>query len=174
DPKSARPTSALLKRKFFDSHQSMEGQNFYDICAGSGSIGFEALSRGASKVCFVEAAAGSFKVLKKNLELIREKASLSGRVELVKSDCVKWLKGFDEPGENIFYFDPPYENVALYRSFLETFMEVSKERSVICSKFIMEFCRQKTAPEAEVQSWFGKPDKFYRQGTSFLYIYDFS
>ena len=51
---NTRPTSVLLKRRLFDSHQSFEGIEFYDICAGSGSMGIEAMSRGAEKVIFVE------------------------------------------------------------------------------------------------------------------------
>ena len=56
-PRGIRPTSTLLKRKLFDSHQTWEAVNFIDLCAGSGSVGLEAWSRGAKSVCLVEQGA---------------------------------------------------------------------------------------------------------------------
>ena len=56
-PKSAatRPSLALMRKSLFDSLQGeLEGAYLLDLYAGSGSIGFEALSRGASHVTFVE------------------------------------------------------------------------------------------------------------------------
>lgn len=175
DPKSARPTSALLKRRFFDSNQDFSEHYFYDICAGSGSIGLEALSRGAKKAVFVELSTGGLKTLKKNIGAVKKNFDIEGEAEVLKSDCLKWIKSFEPPeAKMVIFFDPPYENQALYKKFLieaKSRLEKSKgERATL----VVEFCRQKTASEKELQEWAGKPDKSYRQGTSFLYVYDFS
>lgn len=170
--KSVRPTSVLLKRRFFDSHQKMQDQTFIDVCAGSGSVGFEALSRGAASVTLVESSAQALKCIKQNKERLASKFDLPGTVEVVKADCVKWLSSYsvENAAVDFLFFDPPYEQKELYQKFLSEL----KQKKELFSKFVMEFCRQKTAPEEEVQSWLGMPDKSYRQGTSFLYIYDFS
>ena len=49
-----RPTSVLIKRKLFDWRQDLSGHTFIDLCAGSGAMGFEALSRSADKVVLVD------------------------------------------------------------------------------------------------------------------------
>ena len=49
-----RPTSVMLKRKFFDAFQDLGEAHFYDLCAGSGSVGIEAWSRGVKQVELVE------------------------------------------------------------------------------------------------------------------------
>lgn len=172
--KDVRPTSVLLKRKFFDSHQNMEGVRFFDVCAGSGSIGFEALSRGAEFVEFVELSSNSLKTIKRNAKEIESKFSLSGEIRITKSDALKWVGSFSPgDGSNILFFDPPYENLSVYKSFLSALRDLLEKQGKSC-KLVLEFCRQKTAPEAQVQEWLGKPERFYRQGTSFLYIYDFN
>lgn len=164
-----RPTSVLLKRRFFDSHQSFEDVEFYDICAGSGSIGLEALSRGASKAVFVELNAKALALAKQNYQTIVTKYPVEGSGEFIKGDCVKYLEKLEVPSEQrVLFFDPPYENQSLYTGLAD----LLKKRPELFTKVVIEFCRQKTASESLVQQWFGKPDKSYRQGTSFLYIYD--
>ena len=54
DSKTLRPTSVMLRRKIFDSHQNLEGFFFVDACAGTGAVGIEAFSRGAQKSYFFE------------------------------------------------------------------------------------------------------------------------
>ena len=63
-----RPTSVMLRRKAFDSLQCLEGYDFWDLCAGSGSMGIEALSRGANKSYFLEKQPKNFIILKDNLK----------------------------------------------------------------------------------------------------------
>lgn len=166
---NTRPTSVLLKRRLFDSHQSFEGIEFYDICTGSGSMGIEAMSRGAEKVIFVESNQKALGIAKKNCQELKKKYPLEAETQFIKSDAIKFLKQMQEgEGEKVLFFDPPYESKDLYIAL----GELLRERPKLFTKIIVEFCRQKTAPEKEVQEWLGKPDKSYRQGTSFLYIYD--
>ena len=59
-----------------------------DLYAGSGSIGFEALSRGAKKVIFVELSSKKIEIIKKNIQLISPEEK---KVELIQSKALKWV-----------------------------------------------------------------------------------
>jgi len=65
-----RPTSVLLKRRLFDALQSLGGYHFIDLCAGSGAIVLEALSRGADSVTFVDTGKKQVSLIKKNINSI--------------------------------------------------------------------------------------------------------
>lgn len=118
-----RPTSVMLKRKLFDWRQDLSGFSFADICAGSGAMGFEALSRGAEKVILNDADRGAFQTLKKNQKDLIEKFSFENDVfHLTHLDARKWVLkefGFLGLGEDcILYIDPPYRDHELYRELL--------------------------------------------------------
>ena len=49
-----RPTTSIARKSMFDVLKSLEGKHFLDLYSGSGMIGFEASSRGAESVTFVE------------------------------------------------------------------------------------------------------------------------
>jgi 16S rRNA (guanine966-N2)-methyltransferase len=73
-----------------------------DLFAGSGSLGLEALSRGARRVRFVERSASALAALRKNVELL----GVRDRVEIVTADALavsSWLAG-----ARIAFVDPPY------------------------------------------------------------------
>jgi 16S rRNA (guanine966-N2)-methyltransferase len=159
-----RPTSILLKRRYFDSTQKFEGFEFVDLCAGTGAMGLEALSRGANKVYLNEAHSKVFQVLKKNVNSYTQKFG-EQNISLSKNPFPKFLKSYQPSSDSILFFDPPYEKVELYKEYAEYIK--GKEYS----QNIIEFCRQKTLPEQEMKNLFGEPERIYQQGTSFLYIY---
>src|SRR5436309_2539807 len=65
---ATRPTSDRLRETLFNVlAPRIEGAQFLDLYAGSGAVGIEAISRGASHVVFVERAAPALKVLRANL-----------------------------------------------------------------------------------------------------------
>ena len=68
--KLCRPTLALLKRRVFDSFQNFDKKIFIDAFAGTGSIGLEALSRGAESLYLIEISKKQFSLLEKNLNKI--------------------------------------------------------------------------------------------------------
>lgn len=101
-----RPTSSRLRESLFDICQNyIEGAFFLDLFAGSGAMGFEALSRGAARVVFVENDPMSIRCIKNNIDQfnVKEKCVLlTGDVFIALK---KQLAGkvFD-----IIYADPPY------------------------------------------------------------------
>ena len=76
--------------------------SFLDLFAGSGSVGIEALSRGASKVTCVDNNIKSIKIINKNNEIV------DGQINVVKSDCVRFLETNTSQWDFIF-MDPPYD-----------------------------------------------------------------
>lgn len=73
-----------------------------DLFAGSGSLGLEALSRGARSVRFVEQGDRAVVQLRKNVDALR----VRGRAEVTVGDALKpatWL-----PAADVVFFDPPY------------------------------------------------------------------
>ena len=118
-PKGTRPTAVLLRRRLYDSVQSLKGKNFYDLCAGSGVMGFEAYSRGACAVHFVDQGKLQVSYLKKNIAGLQLD---SDRVFVYSSDVLIWLKKNLDLFSNkdvIIFFDPPYDKKELYFNFLK-------------------------------------------------------
>lgn len=103
-----RPTLAVLRKAVFDIlHTKIEDAFFLDLFAGSGAMGLEALSRGASHAFFVDNNVLSLRCLKENIHLLQlEKQSsvLSCNYKQALKQLLKKQIQFD-----IAYIDPPYE-----------------------------------------------------------------
>ena len=97
-----RPTKDMVKEALFDALQISENETFLDLFSGSGAIGIEAISRGASKVVFNDSNKDAVKVIETNLDKIHEKARV---LNLDYEECLFKLNDF--PFDYI-YIDPPY------------------------------------------------------------------
>ncbi len=102
-----RPTSDRLKEAIFNILSSMKGRSFLDLYAGSGNMGLEALSRGASKVVFVEKNRSCVETIRRNLSLVHTEGS-SEVIEASVEQGVRRLLSRKEKFDIIFA-DPPYE-----------------------------------------------------------------
>lgn len=108
-----RPTMDIVKGAIFSSlHDLIPGARVLDLFAGSGSLGIEALSRGAASVVFVESDRRAVEVLRANLE----KTRLSG--EVVAADVFSYLDRLAPPGGfDLIIADPPYAKAPGERDF---------------------------------------------------------
>lgn len=97
-----RPTKDMVKEALFDALQVNEGESFLDLFSGSGSIGIEAISRGASLVIFNDNNKKAVEIIESNLEKIHEQARV---LNLDYKECLFKLKNdsFD-----YIFIDPPY------------------------------------------------------------------
>ena len=77
-----------------------------DAFAGTGAIGFEALSRGAAHVTFVERDKVAQNILRKNIASL----GVERDVKLVSSSVNSWLKSSNENSYGIIFADPPYHD----------------------------------------------------------------
>ncbi len=101
-----RPTTDRTKEGLFSTIESWKyiwESTVLDLFAGSGNLGFEALSRGASKVLFVDAERRNINYI----ENLAEEFGVSDRVRTAVTDVPRFLDGPAVPYDLIFA-DPPY------------------------------------------------------------------
>ena len=98
-----RPTKSLVRKSVMDSIMFFEDKIILDLCCGIGSLGIEAISRGASSVDFVDNSRKSLKLLSENLELFK----IENAHNIIYSDIIKFIKNSNKKYDIIFA-DPPY------------------------------------------------------------------
>ena len=104
---NVRPTAARTKEGLFsilDARKYIRGTNVLDLFAGSGNLGVEAISRGASKVLFVDNDRRNIR----HIESVGREFEISDQVRTVTSPVEKFLEGMPLPYDIIFS-DPPYD-----------------------------------------------------------------
>ena len=110
-PPGTRPMSDMAREGLFASLGSgIDGARCLDLFAGTGAVGIEALSRGASEAVFVERSAKATDAIRDNLA--RTHLSEAGRV--VKADALAWLAR-QTAAQGVFdlvFCDPPYDVAA--------------------------------------------------------------
>jgi len=85
----------------------IEGARFLDVWAGSGAVGIEALSRGASHVTFVDRSRRMCKLIEANVELCRIPEE---QWDIYCSEANEFLRQSKDERWDIVYFDPPYKD----------------------------------------------------------------
>lgn len=109
---ATRPTSDRAREGLFSSLSSefgtFEGLRVLDLFAGSGAIGLESLSRGATLVHVVEKDEQAIKTIEANHELVK-KSNPAGKLQIFGMSVERFLN--DQPREryHLVYIDPPYE-----------------------------------------------------------------
>jgi 16S rRNA (guanine966-N2)-methyltransferase len=110
-----RPTTDKVKEAVFSSLQSVvPGSTWLDLFAGSGSIGIEALSRGAKFVWFVERDKRAAEIVRTNLKAL---GIDQDRSRLIFNDAESACRIIaKEAGQalDVVYIDPPYANRRIY------------------------------------------------------------
>ena len=104
-PKGMRPTQDKVRKAVFDILGDISGLAFLELFAGSGAVGLEALSRGASELVMVESNRNSILTIKKNIQLL--KAPDFNLYHLESDKAVKLLS-LDKKHFDIIFIDPPY------------------------------------------------------------------
>jgi len=114
-----RPTADRVRETLFNILQNdVPGSIFVDGFAGSGAVGIEAISRGASMVFFLESSQKSLRVLESNLN---ECCSNGESWRIFTLDVFRGLEVVraTDPAAGILFFDPPYD-FASYTDLLES------------------------------------------------------
>lgn len=91
----------------------VDGARVLDLFAGSGSLGLEALSRGAEEAVFVDYAAAPARVIQENMETL----GMSDRGRVIKAEVLDYLRKEANPGRpfDLIFIDPPYRIDFNYR-----------------------------------------------------------
>lgn len=104
--KDTRPTTDRIKETLFNMLQTyLPGCVFVDVFSGSGGIGIEAISRGASKAYFIENASKAISCIEENLLFTK----FTDRAIVLKQDAVSALHSIYEKEVDVIFMDPPYE-----------------------------------------------------------------
>ena len=115
---ATRPTSDRLRETLFNVlAPRIQGANFLDLYAGSGAVGIEALSRGASQVCFVERAPAAQSVLRANLARLK----LTAGFQIHKVSVGAFLRRpqlNETQNFDLVFLDPPYDAAQEYAATL--------------------------------------------------------
>lgn len=135
-----RPTTDMVKEALFNIIQfDIEGRRVLDLFAGTGQLGIEALSRGASEAVFVDESKSALAIVKDNLKT----CGLNGRA--VQSDSIEFLRRADK--FDLIFLDPPYDTELLDKSLFAIYQfDILSEGGII----ICESRRSKpvVAPES--------------------------
>ena len=104
-PKGIRPTQNKVRKAIFDILGDIEGLSFLELYAGSGAVGFEALSRGIAELTLVEYNRDCQLAIRKNIEMLKAKAC-----NLYPQEADKAIERLSKEGKrfDIVFLDPPY------------------------------------------------------------------
>jgi 16S rRNA (guanine966-N2)-methyltransferase len=101
-----RPTADRVRETQFNwLQQDIAKARCLDLFAGSGALGFEAVSRGAAQVTMIESQRNVFRSLQQNSALLQAREA----VRLVNADALRWLQGTAERYQLVFV-DPPFNS----------------------------------------------------------------
>src|SRR6266571_5407797 len=95
-----RPTSDRLRETLFNIlAPRIKGARVLDLCAGSGAVGIEALSRGAMHVTFVDQSRKMSELIEANLKML---GISKEQTEVVRSQAVEFLRRWAKKNESVF------------------------------------------------------------------------
>ena len=146
--RGVRPTMDRVKAAIFSSlGDSVAGARVLDLFAGSGALGIEALSRGASSAVFAEEDRQSAEIIERNLA----KTKLKGRVR--QQDVFDFLRHIcGTETFQIIFADPPYEKTKCGESYTEKLLtnEVLPRLLDPSGVFVLEKRPNETASEMKL------------------------
>jgi 16S rRNA (guanine966-N2)-methyltransferase len=123
-----RPTADRLRETLFNvlsagNPAAFDGKVWLDLCAGTGAVGIEALSRGASHVYFVECSSAAVTLIRQNLDSL----AVADGFEVLKEDVSRALRVLETRNvtANFIFIDPPYRLEKVYLQVLEVLAQSS-------------------------------------------------
>lgn len=162
-----RPTSDRLRETLFNVLQTKidSDTRFLDLCAGTGAIGIEAISRGARFATFVDKSRRACALIEENLDLLEVPEV---QTEIFQSPADDFLRRLDADfeGWDIIFFDPPYQE-----DYSKVLYLISDETRLLKTDgiFIAEHHAKNMLPDAvgELRRW-----RILKQGETNLSFYE--
>jgi 16S rRNA (guanine966-N2)-methyltransferase len=139
-----RPTADRLRETLFNvltagNPAALEGTVWVDLYAGTGAVGIEAISRGASMVHFVESSERAVRLISKNLASL----GINAGFQILKQDSIRALRALssNDTVADFVFLDPPYELEEAYRQALEMLSKSGslKHESVVVGEHHKKF-----------------------------------
>ena len=152
-----KPTMDKVRAAVFSAlGDNVQNANVLDLFAGSGSYGFESLSRGANSVTFIDKSIDAIKCIKNNAKNLKE-----NNIKIHKCDVLDFLKECDD-SFNIVFVDPPYK-LEVYEDIVKTLIN----KKIIVSGGIIVLESEK---ELNIDKTEFKDVRFYKYGLAKIYI----
>ncbi len=153
-----RPTTDKVKESIFNIIQfDIEGRKVLDLFAGSGQLGIEALSRGASFCTFVDSSRASLGVTSENIKSV----GFDKESKTVLSDALSFLDR-DLNRYDLAFLDPPYKAGLMNETLLRLLPHMNEGATVVCE----------TAAEEELPESMGEfSSRSYKYGKIKLTVY---
>ena len=139
-----RPTSDRLRETLFDvlsagNSAALEGSRWLDLFAGTGAVGIEAISRGATEVYFVESSSSALQAIRQNLASL----GIAQGFHLTQARVPGALGRIEREGltADLVFLDPPYRMKDAYRNTLRALADSSLigARSVVIAEHERKF-----------------------------------
>ena len=126
---NTRPTLDRVKESVFNIIQNrLEDAVVLDLFAGSGAIGIEALSRGASKAVLCDKSREAIEIIKKNID----KTHMEDKTQVFNVDFETCLEKVKNEKFDIIYLDPPYETNYITKALQKIKdLDIAKKESLI-------------------------------------------
>jgi 16S rRNA (guanine966-N2)-methyltransferase len=147
-----RPTSDRLRETLFNVLTAgnpgvLEGSVWFDLFAGSGAVGIEALSRGAKGVYFVETSSRAAQLIQQNLDSL----GIIDGYKILRDDLSRiiWRMEREHVAADVIFLDPPYQQQHLYG---ETMRALADSTLVWAMSVVIVEHEKKFDPGAEFRS----------------------
>ena len=109
DTSRTHPMGERIRGALFNMLGDVSGKRVLDAFAGTGALGLEALSRGASSATFIERDRVAQKVLDNNIALL----GVKNRAKLIRTSVASWDETAGEGKFDLIFVDPPYHDLQL-------------------------------------------------------------
>ncbi|MXW53024.1 MAG: 16S rRNA (guanine(966)-N(2))-methyltransferase RsmD [Gammaproteobacteria bacterium] len=144
--KAIRPTPDAVRETLFNwLGSSVVGARVVDLFAGTGSLGFEALSRGAAHATFVERNRHSVSLLRKACHKFDLDAT---EASVISANSIGWLKSNTNKWDIVFV-DPPFERTEIYRKVLTDLLSRLSTESIV----YLEFSKRSAIDRLDYKMW---------------------
>ncbi len=162
-PDNVRPTSGRIREQlFFMLRDRLEGARVLDLFAGTGSLGLEAIARGAEMATFVEKNREALRVIRGNLE----RCKFTDRAKVVTGDVYQRLR---QPLQlrgpfDLIFADPPYDDPAL-----TALLEVLRDQRLLTDDGLFVYETRHIVDPEEMEGWILDDDR--KVGGTRLHFY---
>jgi 16S rRNA (guanine966-N2)-methyltransferase len=165
DEDHIRPTTDRVKESLFNIIASrLEDSRVLDLYSGTGSLGLEALSRGAKSVDMVEVNPRSIQIIRKNLGILR----VEDEVRIHKDEAIRYLQKYAGQPYDVLLIDPPFPLKICEKTLEAVSSSAAADKSSI---IIIEHSRHeplsdaiKTLTRVDSRSYGDKLLAFYEKG----------
>lgn len=167
---TTRPTKAIVKESIFNTIAPfISGRIFIEVFAGYGSMGLEALSRGAKNVIFLEKDKVAFGVLQKNIALFSGESHKILARNVDSFEVLYTMLG--KTSNAIFYFDPPFgKNGEFYKRLFSILDSINLCANLTNKIFIFEHISSFDMPKTLTNIPLQKYKKFGKTAISYYFM----